>query len=251
MSTQPPLGPPPGPLFGVPGSGPPPPRRPWWLRPPALIGAAAAVAAIAVGLVILLGGREPGHERVETAAQARDLARRVALKPADWGSGYVRSTPYETDDVTESFADASCYLGVQTPVNLLAALERNAQSPDRKVVNTSTVIVHRDTASAAAGIARFRTDARRCPTEYDSASKQKWEDVRAVDVPGLKGFDEVAGEEGHQVVDETGLKLDEYYTQLTGRKGQVLMQATVARSGGQGRNREDAVHALTLMLSRL
>lgn len=251
MSTQPPLGPPPGPLFGIPGSGQPPPRRPWWLRPPALIGAAAAVVAIAVGLVILLSGGEQGHEPVETAAQARDLARRVALKPADWGAGYVRSTPYETADVTESFADASCYLEVHTPVNLLAALERNAQSSDRMVLSTSTVIVHRDTGSAAAGIARFRTDPWRCGTEYDSASKQKWVDVRAVGVPGLKGFDEVAGEEGHQVVDETGLKLDQYYTQLTGRKGQVLMQATVARPGSQGRNREEAVHALTLMLSRL
>ncbi|MCZ0988833.1 hypothetical protein [Streptomyces diastatochromogenes] len=218
-----------------------------------LIGAAAAVVAVAVavGLAIVLGGRDQGHERVRTVAQARDLAKRVALAPADWGSGYVRSDPYETDQVVQSVADASCTLSVQPPANELAALERNAQKSDRTVADTATVVVHRDTASAAADIARFRADTRRCRTEYDSATKQKWEDVHAVDVPAVKGYDELSGEEGHQVADEAGQKVDIYYTQLTGRKGQVVVQATVARSGGRGQNREEAANALSLMLGRL
>lgn len=216
-----------------------------------LIGAAAAVVAVAVGLAIALSGRDQGHERVRSAAQARDLAKRVALTPADWGSGYVRSDPYETDQVVQSVADDSCTLSVRQPVNELAALERNAQKSDRTVADTSTVVVHRDTGSATADIARFRSDTRRCRTEYDAATKQKWEDVHAVDVPALKGFDELSGEEGHQVADEAGQKVDTYYTQLTGRKGQVVVQATVARSGGRGQNREEAANALSLMLGRL
>lgn len=209
------------------------------------------MVAVAVGLAIALGGRDQGHERVRSAAQARDLAKRVALTPADWGSGYVRSDPYETDQVVQSVADDSCTLVVQPPANELAALERNAQKSDRTVADTSTVVVHRDSGSATADIARFRSDTQRCRTEYDSATKQKWEDVHAVDVPALKGFDELSGEEGHQVADEAGQKVDTYYTQLTGRKGQVVVQATVARSGGRGQNREEAANALSLMLGRL
>ncbi|MFG3659615.1 hypothetical protein [Streptomyces sp. NPDC047706] len=218
-----------------------------------LVGAGAAVAAIgaAVALVPVLAGPDQEPERIRTAAEARDVAKRVALTPADWGSGYVRSDPYETDDVTHYVADDSCYIVAQRPATMLAGLQRSVQKSDQSVGATSGVIVHRDAASATTDIARMRADAARCPTELDSASKQKWENVRALDLPDLKGSDEVAGEEGHLVVDHTGLKADTYYTQLTARKGQVLMQATVVRTANQGHNREDAVNALSVMLSRL
>ncbi|MEU1402069.1 hypothetical protein ABZ471_06815 [Streptomyces sp. NPDC005728] len=253
---EPPSGPPPGPLPGPPSETQafgPQPTRPWWRRRPALIGAAAAVVAIVVAaaLVIVLRGRGEEQAPIRNAAAARAVVKGVALVPGDWGLGYVRSTPYESDKVTEAVADDDCSLVGRPPEKALAALLRNAQKSDQSVVGTSMIIVHRDDDTAASDIARFRSDARRCQTETDSASSQRWEDVREVDVSSLKGFDELAAEEGHQVVDENGQKVDNYYTQVTGRKGQVLMQTSVARAGDQGQNRQSAMKAISLMLSRL
>ncbi|MBL1082134.1 hypothetical protein JK359_09080 [Streptomyces actinomycinicus] len=247
-----PSGPPSGPL-GPPTVVSPSPRRPWWRRPGVLIGAAAAavVAAVVVALVLTRRGGE-STPAVDTASQAREVAKRVALTPPDWGTDYVRSSPYEDDDKSVLFADADCQLVRQPGVNMLAYLDRTVHTPEKSVYATSTVIVYRNDGSAQADAARFQSDAQRCEKETKANSKVQWEDIRQTDITSVKGFDDtVSAEEGHTVTSTTGQKADSYYTTVMGRKGQFVLLASVQRKSSAGQNREDALNALSLMLSRL
>ncbi|MFE0190580.1 hypothetical protein [Streptomyces sp. NPDC058989] len=72
-------------------------------------------------------------------------------------------------------------------------------------------------------------------------------DCQSVMAP--KGFDDLMAEQGHDI----GGGLDSYYTSLTASKGQFVLQSYVSRPGAktQGRNLNEAVKALSLMLSRL
>lgn len=231
---------------------PPPPGRPWWRTRAALIGAAAAVVAIAVVLVIALsGGKSKKNPHIDSSAVALKLARRITLTPADWGAGFVWDDPYENDDLTEGLADSSCKYAMQPIVDALAAVQRSVHATDQTVNANSVLVVYREPSFAQADAARFRVSTQRCRIVNGAEDKARWEGVHEVNISGLRGFDEVVAEEGHKVADETGSKADTYYTYLTGRKGQFLMQSYVARSGAQGQNRNDAVNALSLMLSRL
>ncbi|MEU7055402.1 hypothetical protein [Streptomyces sp. NPDC046197] len=249
MSTRP-HGPPHGPLHGGAKPGPPVPRRRrWWRSLPALVGAGAVVVAIAVALLVIsMGG---GRQDVGTPAAARGLARRVTLSPSDWGAGFVRGAAYENTEMAQGLTDRNCAYLAQPIAGALAALQRTVGTPDRTVVAYARLVVYRDAASARADIARLRADTDHCRTEHDAAGKARWEDVHAVDVPALRGFDEVATEEGHRVTDEKGRTADNYYTYLSGRKGKYLMQSYVVRTAKRDGNRSAAAAALSLMLSRL
>ncbi|UXY26043.1 hypothetical protein [Streptomyces sp. HUAS TT20] len=260
MSAQPPSGPPPGPLHGVPEPGPPPPPPPppaagrsWWRGAPARV---VAVLAVVVGIVVVFvmesgGGKGGTKQDIGTVASAREVTRRVALTPADWGSGFTRSDHYENEEKSEGVTDPDCNYVTQPIGNALAVLQRGVQKKDNTVFANSTVVVFRNASSAQADVARLRSDVQRCPTEKEAASKARWEGVHEVDVPGLTGFDEVVGEEGHLVADENGRPADAYYTYLTGRKGRYMVRTYVTRGGTPTQNRSDATNALSLMLSRL
>ncbi|WP_316751191.1 hypothetical protein [Streptomyces herbicida] len=252
MSAQPPSGPPPGPLHGVSKPGPPSPRRPWWRGAPALVAAVLAVVGIAMVFVIeSRGGKGGTKQDLESAASARDITRRVALAPTDWGSGFTRSEPYENEEKAEGVTDPDCNYVTQPIENALAVLQRSVKKKDGTVYANSTVVVHRNASFARADVARLRSDVQRCPTEKEAASRARWENVHEVDIPELNGFDEVVAEEGHLVADENGRPADAYYTYLTGRKGRYMVQTYVTRSGTSTQNRSDAANALSLMLSRL
>ncbi|MET7631799.1 hypothetical protein ABZS53_15285 [Streptomyces sp. NPDC005499] len=183
---------------------------------------------------------------------ASALAKRVTLAPADWNSGYKRAAPYESADLTEGVTDAKCKYSIKPVTNALGGRQRNVQSADETVYVTSELIVFKQPAAAHQTITRFRRGTMRCRTVEAADDKSQWKDVHEVEIP-KKGFDEVAAEEAHQVLDATGQTMDAYYIYAYGRKGQYLMEAYVARSGSgtQEQNRHDAVAALTLMLSRL
>lgn len=86
----------------------------------------------------------------------------------------------------------------------------------------------------------------------DAGGKTQYDNVHEVAVPELKGFDALVAEEGHISASADGQKVDAEYTLLTGRKGQFVLQSFINRaSGAQEQNRDDAVNALSLMLSRL
>ncbi|MBL1087281.1 hypothetical protein JK359_35890 [Streptomyces actinomycinicus] len=212
----------------------------------------AVVAAVLVTLVLTRRGGE-GTPAVDTPTKAREVARRVALTPVDWGPDYVRSSSqYEGEDKSVQFADDDCQLVTQEGVNMLADLDRNVDKANKTVSATSKVVVYRDAGSAQADAARYRSDAKHCEKETKANSKLRWEGIRQIDISTVKGFDGVvSAEEGHTVSGPTGEKLDSYYTSVIGRKGQFLLQTIVQRASSPGQNRQEALNALSLMLSRL
>lgn len=254
MSTQPPPGPPSGPLRPAPPP-PAPARRPWWRSPAALTGAAAVVVTIAVvvALVVMRAGGDDGRRssRFDSLADARALVKRVALTPEDWGVAFTRDSPYQAEDTTETFSDENCRLVRQRGVNVLTTLTRNIRSEDRSVSAFSSVTVYRDAGSAAATVARLRSDAERCREQTDVDGRTRWADIHTVDLPHMAKLDDVTAEEGRGVVDDKGQRTNTYYTYLNGHRGPVLLQVYVIREGTPGANRDDALNALSLMLSRV
>lgn len=217
-----------------------------------LVGVAAVVAvaaAVAVAVIVLRGRDDGGLSDVDTPAEARKLAARVALTPANWGGGFKPSTPYETGEEPETVADDDCSLVNKPADDVLAVLERDSEreSPAPYVIAQSIVRVHRTPGSAQADIARLRSDTQRCQTL--SSGKRRLEDVHEVTMATPEGFDEVAVEEGRVAVDDTGRSVDTPYTQIAGRKDQLVLQATV--TGSPQENRSAAVKALSEMLNRV
>ncbi|MFE2964518.1 hypothetical protein ACFXKC_12760 [Streptomyces sp. NPDC059340] len=213
---------------------------------------AVAVGALTVVLAIaLFGGKGKHLPRVGSSLLARDLASRVTLTPSDWGPGFAEDNPYEDMDMNEGVADHNCKYVREPTVGALAVLARNVKSTDEVVYDSSTFTVYQGAIFAQSDMVRTREDAQRCKTERDAETKVRWEDVHTVDMPTPKGFDDVVAEEGRQVTDEKGRKVDVYYTFLVGRKDAFVMQSYVSRYGTQVGNRSDAVNALSLMLSRL
>ncbi|MFF9277583.1 hypothetical protein [Streptomyces griseosporeus] len=215
-----------------------------------LVGVAAVVAvaaAAAVAVVVLRGRGDDGLAGVDTPAEARKLAARVALTPSDWGVGFQPSTPYETGEEPPSVADAHCTFVGSPDDDVLARLERDSERRSPGVIAQSAVTVYRNDGSAQADIARTRSDTQRCRTETDG--KARWEDVHEVEMATPDGLDEVTAEEGRLVVSDTGESLDQPYTQITGRKDRIVLQAVV--NGAPAENRSAAVKALSEMLNRI
>ncbi|MFJ3309860.1 hypothetical protein ACIPSA_44050 [Streptomyces sp. NPDC086549] len=198
-------------------------------------------------------GQKTQQEEVGSPAAAREIARRVALAPADWGMGVTKGDPYESEDMTEGVTDQNCDYASRSIANALAAMRRNVRKPDGTVLASSQIVVYRKPEFARADLSRLRSEVRRCPMVKEAEGLARWDGVHEVRIPELKGFDEVVGEEGRLVVDGDGRKADNYYTNLTGRKGQFVMQTYVTRNGkeSQAENRRDATKALDLLLGRL
>ncbi|GAB7034338.1 hypothetical protein JCM4914_57990 [Streptomyces platensis subsp. malvinus] len=261
--TGPPAGPPSGPLPGhTPVPGTPPPRRPWWRTPPVLVGAGIGVVGIGVALAFILSaggdyspnansGEPSSIPSVDSPAAARTVVNRVTLKPADWGSGYVAEDPYETRDLTDISVDQNCDWAVRSINDAFATLLRSSRTSDKTAFTSARTTVYKAADPARYRMSQQREALQRCPTQ--KSGKSRIENVHEISIPELKGFDEVVAEEGHQVLDENGEKVDVYYTYLTGRKANYVMTSEVDRSGTetQEQNRNDASSALSLMLSRL
>ncbi|MFF4286776.1 hypothetical protein ACFY0R_15845 [Streptomyces sp. NPDC001633] len=230
-----------------------------------LIGTGVAVVAIGVAIAFATtagngggnasGGSSSGEPSsvptVDSPAAASAVVKSVTLKPADWGSGYVAQDPYEDNTLSQSVTDQNCKSASQPINNAFATLARWSQAPDATALTFSQTIVYKAEDSAHYSLSEERDALQRCPTV--TSGKMRLEDVHEVNVPGLKGFDEVVAEEGHQVSDVDGKTSDIYYTYLTGRKGKFVMNTQAARSGTgtQEQNRNDASSAISLMLSRL
>ncbi|MEE4421090.1 MULTISPECIES: hypothetical protein [Streptomyces] len=235
-----------------------------------LIGTAVAVVAIGVAIAFAStagnGGGNPSGgtpppgansgepssiPSVDSPAAAGAVVKRVTLKPADWGSGYVADTPYENSELTQTAVDQNCN-AVDRPINnALASLTRWSKASDDTVSAVSWATAYKTAEPAQYNVSEQRSALQRCPTQ--SLDKSRFEGVHEIKIPELDGFDEVVAEEGHRVSDANGKSIDDYYTYLTGRKGNFVMNTEVERSGTgtQEQNRNDASSALSLMLSRL
>ncbi|MFD8194899.1 hypothetical protein [Streptomyces wuyuanensis] len=245
MSSQPPTGPPSGPVPrpSGPAPGPPPPSgsgaprggRP---RKRTLIaaGAAAAVLALIVVLVVSLGGGDddgggsaasPAPTDTKAAeAAAHAVATRVALAPPDWGSGFTQHKPYEVDPAPESLVRENCeFASRPSRIGTLASLQRNVTETASGIAGTSEVKVFADEATAKQYLADARDNIHRCPDQF--RGKERWNGVREATPPQLPGFDELVAEEGRQVVSANGAKVNDLYVIATGRDGRNILSAYV------------------------
>ncbi|MFE0377820.1 hypothetical protein ACFW1M_20050 [Streptomyces inhibens] len=208
----------------------------------------------------LSGGKDEGEPSgnpskvpsVRSSAAASDLAKRVTLTPKDWGSTFVRDSPYQSAGLAWSVVDEDCKVTPESPAGALAALTRSAKEPDGTAYSDSSFITYKGADFAQRGITRQREPLQRCRKMSDAGGKTQYDNVHEVAFPEMKGFDDLVAEEGHIGVNSDGEKADSEYTLLTGRKGQFVLQSYINRgSGAQEQNRDDAVKALSLMLSRL
>ncbi|MFG2285515.1 hypothetical protein ACGFOU_05540 [Streptomyces sp. NPDC048595] len=188
-----------------------------------------------------------GVPSVSASAVARDIAKRVTLTPKDWGSSFVQASPYEDSTPSWMVAGQDCQSKATSLVNAIDYLSRDATESETTAYASSALITLKGADSAGRAVAEQRDSVRRCPKQWVAGSET--ENIHEVDVPDLKGFDDLVAEEGHDV----GGGLDDYYTSLTASKGQFVLQSYVSRSGfgTRGQNRKEAVRALSLMLSRL
>jgi hypothetical protein len=225
------------------------------------VAVAVVVLVAAIAFFASIGGDDGGEPSsnsskvpsVSSSTAARDLAKRVALTPKDWGGSFVRDSPYENTDRYWPVVDQDCKITSESPTAALDILIRNAKESDDTAFTQSTVTTYKGADSAKRAVARRREPLQRCPTQSVAGSKARVENVHEVDVPDVKGFDDLVAEEGHDTVDSDGQKVDSYYTYLTASKGQFVLQSYVARAGSQTqeKSRDEAVNALSLMLSRL
>ncbi|WP_158744943.1 hypothetical protein [Streptomyces sp. NRRL S-1448] len=230
-----------------------------------LIGTGVAVVAIGVAIAFATtagngGGNPSGSSSsgepsniptVDSPAAARAVVNRVTLKPADWGSGYVAADPYENSDLTETTVDQNCNWSDQPIKDAFATLMRLSKTSDGAILTYSWTTAYKAANSAQYSMAENRESLQRCPTQR--SGKAQIEDDHEINLPELKGFDEVVAEEGHEVADQNGNKIDTYYTLINGRKGNFILHTEVERTGTgtQEQNRNDASSAISLMLSRL
>ncbi|MGW1372931.1 hypothetical protein ACWD6P_01455 [Streptomyces sp. NPDC002446] len=216
---------------------------------------------IAVALAFAFsGGDDEGESSapsrvpsVSSSTEARDLAKRVTLAPGDWGSTFVRDSPYENTDLSWSAIDQNCKIVADSLKGALDNLGRSVKESNGTAYAASSLITYKGADLAQRGISRQREPLQRCPTQSQAGGEERYDHVHEVAVPALKGFDDVVAEEGHLGVNSDGQKTDEYYALLTGRKGQFVLQSSMNRrgAGSQEQNRDAAIKALTLMLSRL
>ncbi|WP_148666644.1 hypothetical protein [Streptomyces sp. MOE7] len=224
-----------------------------------MVGAGVALVVIVVVITFGSGGDDGGGTSapatvpsVSSSAAAHDLATHVTLAPADWGSAYVRDSPYEGDDMAKTLPDQNCKIVAESLTDALANQWRNVKNSDNTAFASSSLTVYKGADFAKRDIARQRDALRQCPSESETNGKRQWDNVHEVKNPALKGFDDVVAEEGHLGTDEKGQTVDTYYVSLTGSRGQYVLNSTISRGPDtQEQNRTDAADALSLMLSRL
>ncbi|MFE0095917.1 hypothetical protein [Streptomyces sp. NPDC059015] len=268
MSSQPPTGPPSGPVPrpSGPAPGPPPPsgggthrggpRRKWAL----IAGGAATATALVVVLVVSLGGDGDGGgsavsptptdtKAAEAAAHA--VATRVALAPPDWGSGFTQHKPYEVDPAPESLVRENCeFASRPSRIGTLASLQRHVTEASSGIAGTSEVKVFIDEATAKQYLADARDNIHRCPDQF--RGKERWNSVREASPPQLSGFDELVSEEGRQVVSAGGAKVNDRYVIATGRDGRNILSAyVVGKADLEAQIRRYAADSLLKMQQRL
>ncbi|WP_371799183.1 hypothetical protein OG963_15985 [Streptomyces sp. NBC_01707] len=272
MTSQPPTGPPSGPLSPPPPPGPGPGpgpgpddgsgRGPSGRRSPRnLVLIAVGTAVVALGLAVLLravggddpagGSSTPAGTGATTTPQAHTVVRSAALTPADWGRGFVRSTPYEQDPLAETVVQENCTLAAKrNRTGTLAALGRRSQKAAPYENGLSQIRVYADTATAKTFLADGEDAVGRCPDQRDGEAR--WKDIRETTPPDLTGFDDLASEQGTLVTYSDGSAADIRYVLLTGRTGATVMTSYLSGPPEvEQQIRQGAEDALALMRSRL
>lgn len=189
--------------------------------------------------------RNAAHDRAHVPAdggtelrdQARRLARDVVAEPADWGAGFVKSSPYESGPDRQSELSKDCVWEQKPlPPSQLAGYALRSELPGeegKEPLRVSAVVtVHRSARSAEWEMARTLEEALRCPAQRLSATER---------ITGLKSSpgprndrhtvgDDTVKERGR--IHRSGVKGSQYYTWAQSRIGRVTAGATAKASEG-------------------
>ncbi|MFE7032658.1 hypothetical protein ACFU9Y_20310 [Streptomyces sp. NPDC057621] len=216
-------------------------------------GAAPSASATTLGFT-------PDPDRApKTRAEGLRLARAVAATPTNWGPGFVRRSPYESDPGSWPVLDSDCVWEREPlPSTVLASLTRNSELPAEggkgPIRVTAVVTVHRTVNDADWEMAGMLEEALRCPDQQ----LRQGERITGLLSQGaayglLANFtSEDSLTEGGKYYSDT-LGGPHYYYWVQSRLGQVTV-AVVGR-GAKGRSDDDVDSALRQgagqMLSRV
>ncbi|MDW4905163.1 hypothetical protein RB628_07335 [Streptomyces sp. ADMS] len=178
----------------------------------------------------------------KTRAQAVRLARAVAAEPVNWGPGFVRRTPYESDPGYWPVLDANCVWQRESlPATVLASLTRYSELPaeDGKgpIRVTAVATVHRTATDAGWEMAGMLEEALRCPDQQLRQGERITGLLSQGSAFGLMGnftSEDSLTEGGQYYSDELGGP--HYYSWSQSRLGQV----TVAVVGRGAKDRTEA-----------
>ncbi|MEU9877138.1 hypothetical protein [Streptomyces phaeochromogenes] len=184
----------------------------------------------------------------KTRAEALRLARAAAAAPANWGPGYVRRTPYESDPGLRPVLDANCvWQREPLPATVLATLTRYSELPaeDGKgpLRVAAVVTVHRTVKDADWEMAGTLEEALRCPDQQLRQGERITELGSLGAGFGLMGnftAEDMLTEGGKYYSDELGGPYHYYWSQS--RMGQVTVAAV--GKGSKGRSADEVNTAL-------
>lgn len=216
-------------------------------------GAAPSASATTLGFT-----PDPGR-LPKTRAEGLRLARTVAATPADWGPGFVRRSPYESDPGSWPVLDSDCVWEREPlPATVLASLTRNSELPAEggrgPIRVTAVVTVHRAVDGADWEMAGTLEEALRCPDQQLRQGER---------ITGLLSQGAAYGLLANFTSEDSLTEGGKYYSDVLGgphyyywvqsRLGQVTV-AVVGR-GAKGRSQDDVDSALRQgagqMLSRV
>lgn len=184
----------------------------------------------------------------KTRAEAVRLARTVAATPADWGPGFVRRSPYESDPGLKPVLDANCvWQSEPLPATVLASLTRYSELPAENgkgpIRVAAVVTVHRTVKDADWEMAGTLEEALRCPDQQLRQGERISGLFSQGSAYGLMSnitSEDTLAEHGEYYSDELGGPHHYYWSQS--RLAQVTV-AVVGR-GAEGRSQAEVDAAL-------
>ncbi|MFG2146405.1 hypothetical protein ACGFRG_19680 [Streptomyces sp. NPDC048696] len=178
-----------------------------------------------------------------TRAAALDLVRAVAAGPDNYGPGYEKRSPYESDPADRPVLGVDCvWRQAKQPDDILAGLTRYSRLPASggrgEVRLSATVTVHRTAAQADLEIAETLEEALRCPDQQLRESER---------ISGLNSIGSGYGANGNTSADDSLMEMGSYLAPALGdgptpyfwnqvRLGPVTLAVAVQGGRGVGQN---------------
>ncbi|MER7177674.1 hypothetical protein [Streptomyces mesophilus] len=191
----------------------------------------------------------PDPDRVpHTRADALRLARKVAASPDQYGPGYTKRSPYESDPAQWAVLDEKCvWQRERLPKDVLASITTYSELPAAEgkgpVRVSSVVTVHREVDGADWEMARTLEEALRCPDQELRAGE--W-------IRGLFSEGMALGQGTNSYADDSISENGEYHSEQLGgpypynwsqaRIGQVTIASVI--KGGKGHTEQELNQAV-------
>ncbi|MET9408967.1 hypothetical protein ABZX90_24855 [Streptomyces sp. NPDC002935] len=184
----------------------------------------------------------------KTRAEAARMARAIAAAPVNWGPGFVKRNPYESDPGYWPVLDADCvWQRAPLPSTVLATLTRYSELPAKDgkgpIRLAAVVTVHRTVKDAEWEMAETLEEGLRCPDQQLRQGERITGLLSQGSDFGLLGnfsSEDTLTEGGQYFSDELGGPY--YYYWIQSRLGQITV--AVAGRGAKGRSGPEVDAAL-------